>query len=165
MINVSGFGLGVTIVAVQSFPMGFNLSKFADDQDPLSAKPYEPFGYDLLYDGELFAFDKAAVVEVDVSVVPNTDDDINLKILLQSRRGGISILPFDDSVTMVINYPDGGRVILSSGSILSGPVMDNITQSGRKSGNIYKFVFSSIQGMQTTREALSGIAQGLLGIL
>ena len=63
MINVSGFGTGIVIVSTSSFPMGFSLSKFADDESPISSKELEPFGYEMLYDGGLFAFDKAAPLE------------------------------------------------------------------------------------------------------
>ncbi|XAO36691.1 tail fiber protein [Pseudomonas phage WP1] len=49
--------------------MGFSLSKFADDESPISSEELEPFGYEMLYDGGLFAFDRAAPLEVSVSVI------------------------------------------------------------------------------------------------
>jgi len=164
MIDVSGFGTGITIVALQSFPMGFNLSQFADDQDPLTAKDISPTGYEMLYDGSLFAFDKAAPVEVAVSVIPGSDDDLNLKILLQSKKSTPKILPLPDITSMVITYPDNGRVILSSGSILSGPVVDSITSAGRKKSNTYTFVFGTVTGAQSAKELLVGLAQSALSI-
>jgi hypothetical protein len=63
MIDVSGFGTGIVILALQSFPMGFQLTDFADDVDPISAKEVEPIGYEMLFDGELFAYDQASAIE------------------------------------------------------------------------------------------------------
>lgn len=163
MIDVSGFGTGIVIVALQSFPMGFSLSKFADDADPISAKDIEAVGYEMLYDGSLFAFDKAAPVELSVSVIPGSDDDSNLKILLSSRKGAKKLISTSDVTSMVVTYPDGGRVILSNGTILRGPLVDSIETSGRKKGNTFTFVFGSITGAQSATQLVADIAQSILG--
>lgn len=165
MIDVSGFGTGIVVVALQSFPMGFTLSKFADDVDPISAKDVEATGYEMLYDGTLYSFDKAAPVEVAVSVIPSSDDDINLKILLASKKGAKKLLPLPDVTSMVVTYPDGGRVILSNGTILRGPMMDSIESTGRRKSNTYTFVFGSITGAQSATQFIAGIGQGLLGLI
>lgn len=165
MINVSGFGTSIVVLALQSFPMGFVLKAFADDVDPISAREVEPVGYEMLYDGDLFAYDKATPVEVAVSVIPGSDDDINLKILLQSKKGAAKILPLPDITSMVITYPDKGRVILSKGTILRGPLVDSITTMGRKKGNTYTFVFGAFSGAQSATQVVAGIAQGALDIL
>lgn len=165
MFNISGFGTSVTVVALQTFPMGFNITEFADDQDPIDIPPIEPVGYQPLYDGSIVTFTKAAPIELTLSVIPGSEDDINLKILLQSRGVGPSILPFQDITTMVISYPDGGRVILTQGSILSGPVADSIIETARKKSNQYKFVFASVASMQSGRQTAATIAQNILGLL
>lgn len=163
MQDVTGWGTSVTVVALQTFPQGFKLTQFADDKDPLTIEDLEPVGYEMLYDGNLFAYDKAAPVMVSVSVIPNTEDDINLKILLQTKKGGIRLLPISDVTSMVISYPDGGMTILSGGTILSGPPADSINQAGRKIGNTYKFVFASIAGAQSNKQTGATIIQNILG--
>lgn len=165
MIDVSGFGTGITVVALQSFPMGFTVSQFADDVDPIEAKEVAAVGYEMLFDGSPFFYDKASVVEVKVGVIPGSDDDINLKILLQVKKGTTSILPISDLTTMVVTYPDGGRVILSNGSIISGPFLDSIQASGRRKGNTYTFVFGSFMGAQSATELVSGLASSVLGLI
>lgn len=165
MENISGFGTKVTIVAIQSFPQGFSLSKFADDKDPVAIDDIEPIGYQMLYDGGLFAFDKAVPVTVSVSVIPNTDDDINLKILLQTKKGGFRYLPIEDLVSMIISYPNGGTAILTNGTIISGPPADSITQAGRRQSNTYKFAFATFAGAQSGQQIAAGIAQNILSIL
>lgn len=165
MVDISGFGSGITIVALQSFPMGFSVTQFSDDVDPVSAEEMEPTGYEPLYDGSLFFFDKTAPIKVNISVIPGSDDDINLKILLQSRKGSLSLIPLPDSTTMVVTYPNGGRVVLSDGSIVKGPVMDSVQNSGRKKGNTYTFVFGSFAGAQSPKEFIAGVGQTILGLL
>ena|ERR1700751_821291 len=164
MIDIGAHGLSITLIALQSFPMGFSISQFSDDVNPLDVKDTEPFGYELLYDGEMFAFDKASVIELSVSVIPGSDDDINLKILLQSKKGGAAILPIPDALTMVINYPTG-TVLLTKGTIISGPLADTVQSSARKKGNTYRFVFSAFAGAQNRIELLGTIAQNVIGIL
>lgn len=165
MEHISGFGTGIVIVAVQSFPMGFKLTKFADDSDPISARDIQPFGYRELYDGNIFTFSQTAPIEVSVSVIPNSEDDINLKILLANKKGGLSLFPFDDITSMVITYPDKGRTVLSHGSIISGPALDSIQSTGRRKSNTYKLVFASVTGAQSAKQLVAGGIQTVLGLL
>jgi hypothetical protein len=162
VIDISGFQTGIIVVALASFPVGFSLSQFADDVDPLTVDVTETTGYEMLYDGSLFAFDKAAPIKLSVSVIPGSADDINLKILLQARKGSKSIVNLPDITSIVITYPDGGRVMLSSGTILSGPLADTIQTTGRKKGNTYSFVFGSFAGAQNPIELASTVARAAL---
>ncbi|QJB22081.1 hypothetical protein XccvBFoX7_gp23 [Xanthomonas phage FoX7] len=163
MQNISGFGTKATIVALQSFPYGFTIKEFADDEDPITFEEIEPVGYEILLDGSLFTFDKGAAVIVSVSVIPGTEDDINLKMLLQSRKGSSNFIPLPDVTSMVIQYPQNGLVALSNGSILSGPLGDSIISEGRLKGNIYKFVFGSFSGAQSIRQVGADIVRSILG--
>jgi hypothetical protein len=152
MIDISGFGSSVIVVALSSFPMGFSITEFADDIDPFVVEPIEPTGFEMLYDGSLFAYDKAAPIKVNLSVVAGTSDDINLKILLQARKGSAQILNIPDITSMVVSYPDGGRVMFSNGTIIGGPLADTLQTIGRKKGNTYNFVFGSFAGAQSPLE-------------
>lgn len=165
MIDISGSGTKITIVALSSFPMGFTLSQFADDIDPIVAKEIETTGTELLYDGSLFIFDKAAAIELTVGVIAGGSDDINLKILLQARKSNVSILPFVDMTSAIVTYPDGGRAMVSSGSIISGPLIDGVQSSGRKKGNSYTFLFGSFAGAQSAKELVATISQAAIGLL
>jgi hypothetical protein len=158
MIDISSAGSGITIFSVSSFPMGFQLSAFADDVDPLSIQATEVSGFERLYDGTIFSFDKTSPILLSVGVIPNTEDDINLKILLQKRKSNSNALPLPDGVTMVISYADGGRNVLSHGSILAGSIADSLMSQGRKKGNEYHFVFGSFDGFQSFQQA---VASGL----
>jgi hypothetical protein len=165
MIDVSGFGSSVIIIALSSFPVGFSVTEFADDVDPFVVEAIEPTGYEMLYDGSLFAYDKAAAIKVALSVVAGTSDDINLKILLQARKGTAQVLNIPDITSMVVSYPDGGRVMFSNGTIIGGPLADTLQSTGRKKGNTYQFVFGSFAGAQSPIELGSTIVRGAITAL
>jgi hypothetical protein len=165
MIDVSGFGSSVTVIATGSFPQGFQITEFADDKNPIEAKEIEPTGFEMLYDGSLFAFDKAAAVLVDVSVVAGSEDDINCKILLQARKGSPKIIPLPDVTSIVIANPNNGTVTLSGGTIISGPLVDTVLPSGRKQGNTYSFAFGTFAGAQSLKQLISTVAQTALSFL
>ncbi|QDH49592.1 hypothetical protein KYLE_46 [Pantoea phage Kyle] len=165
MVNISGYGMSVNIVALQTFPMGFSLESFSDDADPLAIDDTEVAGYEMTFDGGLVAFDKAAAHIVNVSVIPNSEDDINLKLLLQARKSSVKWLPIQDVTTMVINYPERGRVVFSNGTILKGPFADSILSTGRRRSNTYTFAFGAFAGAQTTKQAVIGTIQSLIGLI
>lgn len=165
MYDISGFGSSVMILSSSSFPQGFSLTSFADDTDPIAIEPTEVSGFEPLYDGDIFTFDKAAPVLLSVSVIPASEDDINLKILLQMRKSNSTFLPFEDIVTMIITYPEGGRVVLSQGRILKGPLADSLAASGRKKGNTYHFVFGSFAGAQSVLEVAATAFNVVSGLL
>jgi hypothetical protein len=164
MIDISGFGTGITIVALQSFPVGFSVSEFSDDKDPLVCEPMETVAWKMLYDGSLFQYTKADPVRVSLSVIPGGSDDINLKILLQGSLSASGILPLPNTTSMVLNYPSG-MVMLSNGTIYRGPVADSIQASGRKSGNTYDFAFGSFFGAQSVTEVIAAVAGAAMSIL
>ena len=165
MVNISGFGLKLNIVALQTFPMGFDIESFADDADALFIDDTETSGYEMDFDGSLVAYDKAAPILVAVSVIPNSEDDINLKLLLQSRKASFKWLPIQDVTTMVVTYPDRGRVVFSNGTIVSGPMADSILSSGRRKSNTYRFAFGAFAGAQSSRQLVVGTIQSLLGLI
>jgi hypothetical protein len=164
MIDVSVAGTSITIIALQTFPIGFSVDELADDTDPLVAEEVETTGYEMLYGGSLFAFDKATGIKVSISVVPGGDDDINMKILLGSRRSSAKILPMDDVTSMIISYPDG-LIALSNGTIVSGQLVDSIQNTGRKKGNTYTFVFGTYAGVQSVTQVLSQVASAATSLL
>jgi hypothetical protein len=165
MIDISTAGSGITIFSLNSFPVGFQLRSFADDQEALDIEDTEVAGYERLYDGNIFAFDKTSPILLSVGVIPNTSDDINLKIILQKRKSNNTQLALLDTVTMVIGYADGGRVVLSEGTILGGSIADSLTSNGRKKSNRYHFAFGSFDGFQSFKQFAANVVETGLSLL
>jgi hypothetical protein len=164
MQDVSAFGTTISILATQSFPIGFTVNKFADDKDPLKIEDIEATGYEFLIDGSLFIFDKAAVIKVQVAVIAASEDDINFKTMLMSRKGSSGVLGLPDVTTMTISYGNGGVVVFTNGSIVSGPLGDSIEQSGRHPSNTYTFVFSDFAGAQSVSEVVNTALNAIAGL-
>ena len=164
MIDISTLGAGITIISLTSFPMGFQLSCFADDTDSLVIEQTEVSGFEKLYDGTIFGYDKTSPVLLAVSVIPNSEDDINLKILLQKRKSNSNYIALLDTITMVVSYGDGGRVVLSGGVILSGSLADSMQSAGRKKSNTYNFAFGSFDGFQSKKQAMGNLAGAAVNI-
>lgn len=164
MQDISAFGTEITVVATKSYPLGFKLTKFADDEDPIKVEEVEPNGFVMLYDGSLFAYSKAAPIVLTVFLIPGSEDDINCKLLLQASKGSASIIPVPDVTSMVISYPGGGRIVLSNGTIIKGMLADSVNQTGRFKGNPYTFAFGSFAGAQNARELVGGIINAIAGL-
>ena len=131
MQDVSATGVKITIIAVPTFPQGFEISEFADDADPLDFPAAQIADYGMGVNGDLVTWTKPVPLEVTLNVIPNTDADQNLGILLQ------------DLVTLVASYPDGTRKIMSNGKIISGAPANSVASAGRIKTKEYKFVFEN----------------------
>jgi hypothetical protein len=165
MIDISAFGTGLTIVATTSFPVGFQVTSFADDEAPLDISNVEVSGYEKLYDGTIFTYDKTSPILLSIGVLPNTSDDINLKVLMQQRKSSAQLNQLADTTSLIIKYADGGYAAMSNGSIISGALADSLTTQGRKKGNAYHFVFGTFAGAQSATELVATVAQNALALL
>ncbi|WP_373602553.1 phage tail fiber protein [Acinetobacter baumannii] len=54
---------------------------------------------------------------------------------------------------------------MSNGTIIKGPAIDTIQNTGRRKGNTYTFVFGSYLGAQTARQAISNVIQSVLEVV
>lgn len=144
--NVSGFGVSVVVVSTKSFPSGFQLSKFADESDPIQIADMEPTDFEKLHDGSLFFYQKAAPIRITLSVLAGTDDDENLRILLASRKSSAGVIALPDTCTLTLSYPNSSPTVFTNGSIVGGPPADSVSSNGRRKSNAYQFVFGAVSG-------------------
>ena len=113
-INVSGLGLTVTIQSVPTFPQGFSIDQWPDDADPLTVGDVQVTDTAMGVNGDMITWNKANPIPVELSVIPNTEADKNLGILLKMNRSAKNKVSVQDSITMVITYTDGHRVNLQT---------------------------------------------------
>lgn len=143
-VNVSGFGTTVTVTASATFPQGVVLSQFADDADSLDIPELAVAESGMGLNGTHVVWSKPAVIDLTVNIVPTSNDDVNLAILLEANRVAEGKRGARDQITFVINYPDGRVATLSEGIIVSGIPVNPITQSGRAKTRPYKFRFTQV---------------------
>ncbi len=143
MQDVSATGVKVTVIAVPTFPQGFEISEFADDADPLDFPAAQIADYGMGVNGDLVTWTRPDPLEVTLNVIPNTDADKNLSILYDMNRAAKGKVSAQDLVTLVVSYPDGSRKILSNGKLVSGVPANSVASAGRIKTKEYRFVFEN----------------------
>lgn len=143
--DISGFGLVVNISASKTFPAGFRVTEFADDADPLDLPSIQVKDKGMGLNGTLVTWSKANPVPMTLNVIPGSEEDKNLTILLQANRPGVGRRPANDVINATVIYGDGTSVRLISGVITDGPLGSAVASAGRKKSKGYIFAFAAAQ--------------------
>lgn len=142
--KIGGLGLKVTIIASPVFPQGFTIDKWSDDADPLNIGDLELTQTAMGVNGDLISWNKAVPIPVELNVIPNSDDDKNLKILFNSNRAARNKVSTQDDITMIISYPDGTTNTLTGGVIKTGQVAKSVTSESRLKTATFSFEFENL---------------------
>lgn len=141
MPDVSATGLKIKLICLPTFPAGISISQFADDADPLDTPDLEMAQYAMDINGSLVLWRTPKPIEVDLNVLPNTQEDQNLSILADTNRVSKGKVSVADNITLVATYPDGTTKVLDNGALVSAPPMTSAASAGRLKTKHYKFVF------------------------
>ena len=143
MQDIGGLGSKVTIIAVPTFPQGFTITEFASDSDPIVIDDVEVTNTEVGVNGDVVSWHKATTIPVEISVIPNSESDRNLQILVNSNRGAKNKVSLNDDITMSIAYADGTIETYTGGKIVSGRIGKTISSDGKMRTGTYRFVFSN----------------------
>lgn len=143
MQNIAGFGTRVTLAASQSFPLGFGITKASDDADFIDIPVIQIADATMGLNGDLIIFSKANPIDITLNVIPNSPEDINLKIIFQANRPNLGIALVNDIITITVNYPDGNYLSLINGVLTSGMPGNSVASAGRLKTKPYAFKFES----------------------
>lgn len=144
--DISGFGFAVNVVADTTFPSGFLVTQFADDSDPFDTPAIKIADSKMGLNGDLIKWSVATPIEISIGVVPGSDDDTNLAILLEANRVSAGKQSAQDEITMTAIYPQGNSVTVTGGIITEGPVSSSVASAGRLKSKTYKFTFEARSG-------------------
>lgn len=144
MQDISAFGIRVQLYASVTFPAGITLSQFSDDADSLDVPSQQVGDKAMGVNGDLVTWSKANPLPVTVNVIPATDDDINLSVLLEANRAARGKRPARDIITLVALYPDGSTLTYSPGKIMDGMPGNSLASSGRMKSKPYAFAFENL---------------------
>lgn len=144
MQDVSGFGLRIRLTASVTFPAGITLTQFADDADPFDLPSVQVADKAMGLNGDMVVWSRANPIVTTLNVIPNTEDDRNLAILLNANRVSRGKNSARDVITMVGVYPDGRTVTLSNGKITDGVPGNGVASSGRLKTKPYAFAFEGL---------------------
>lgn len=142
-MDISANGLEIIVKGSVTFPSGFSVTQFADDSDPFDLPDITIADTGMGVNGDLVSWTTPTPIEMNVSVVPNSDDDANLAILFEANRAGKNKRGAKDKITITGIYPDGKKVTLTNGVIISGAPANSGTSSGRMRSKTYGFRFEN----------------------
>jgi hypothetical protein len=142
--DVTGFGAVVTLTASVTFPNGVDISQFADDADPFDLPAIDLANTAMGVNGDLISWGVASPVAITLNIIPGSDDDTNLAILLEANRLARGKTSSRDVITISVAYPNGKVTTLSKGKLMSGPVSPSLASAGRLKTNAYVFNFESV---------------------
>lgn len=141
MQDISAFGIRVRVVASNTFPAGFTVTQFADDADSMTVEPQQIAETAMGVNGDLVAWSRANPLPLVLNVIPGSDDDKNLQVLLEANRVGRGKRSARDIITVTAVYPDDSTGTWSNGVITNGRVGNSIASSGRLQSKPYTFNF------------------------
>lgn len=147
MSDISGTGLKIFIIATSSFPIGFEVSSFADDADPLGLESIQIADKAMGLNGDLISWGKASPIPMTLNVLPRSEDDTNLGILAELNRIGRGKTSSKDVITAIITYPDELPLTLTKGVITDFIPGNPVSGDGRLKTKPYIFSFENKVGV------------------
>ncbi len=141
MQNISAFGIQVSLIASNTYPVGITLTQFSDDTDAIDVPVLQIADTAMGINGDLIAWSKANPIKFTLSVLPNTDNDRMLGILFEANRPGRGKTGAQDVITLNIQYPAGNVVQLVNGVMVDGFPFSGAQSTGRLKTKTYSFSF------------------------
>jgi hypothetical protein len=142
--EIGGFGLIVALRATNTFPAGLVLEQFADDADPFDFPDLQIADIAMGLNGDLLTWSKAMPLVTQIALIPESDDDNNMSVLLAANRVGKGKQSARDVITLTGKYPSGYTVTLSNGRLTNGMPSNSVASSGRMKSKVYKLAFQNI---------------------
>lgn len=150
MMNISGFGLVVNLVASRTFPSGIIVTEFADDTDPLDSPDLQLADTSMGLNGDLIVWSRPQGIEVALAVIPTSESDLNLQAIFDANRVGKNKSGARDTIEMVVSYPSGEKAMASQGVMTVGTALPAVVSAGRFRTRTYRFTFESISRRRGT---------------
>ncbi len=143
--DISGFGVQLRITASVTFPTGFDVTEFADDADPIDIGSQQIADKAMTLNGDLVTWSTANHIPMTVNVIPDSEDDRNLAVLLEANRVGQGKTSARDVITAVITSPgpDARTLTLTQGRITDGMISTGVASAGRRKTKPYIFAFEN----------------------
>lgn len=143
MFNISGYGLTVSLIASNTFPVGLLLTQWPDDQDALSFPDIEIADGGVGVNGDLIVWSKGAPIRAVISAIPDSPTDLQLALLLSANRVGKNKIGAKDTIQMAVVQGNNNIGTFTQGIIISGSPFNSITSASRMKTKTYNFMFEN----------------------
>jgi hypothetical protein len=144
MQDISAFGIRVRLVASATFPAGIDLTQFADDGDSLDIPQQQIADKAMGVNGDLVVWSRANPLTLTINLIPGSDDDRNMSVLLEANRVARGKRGARDTITLTAVYPDETTQTWSLGRITDGIPGKALASSGRMKSKPYMFAFENL---------------------
>lgn len=144
MSDISGYGSSLRVLASNTFPIGVEVTQFADDADMLDIPTLQISDNAMGLNGDKVEWTTANPIIVTTNVIPATDDDRNLSLLFEANRAGKNKSSAQDVITMIASYPDGQIVTLTGGSCREYMPARSVASEGRLKSKSFAFAFENM---------------------
>lgn len=142
MQDVSSVGITLLLRASKTFPLGIILTAYPEDGDIGATGNTDIAGNASGVNGDLITWKTVNGIEVNIPIIPNTEDEINLDILFNANRAAKGRLPKKDIIQIVaVNPVTGLTKTYKNGVIKNGSVGYSYGGDGRIKNKTYGFVF------------------------
>lgn len=141
--DISGLGTSVRVISSNTFPVGLEITEFADDADPIDAPALQIADSAMGLNGDQVVWSTANPIPVTLNVITNSEDDRNLSLLFEANRAGRNKGSASDTITMIVIYPDGSVTTLLGGVCREFIPAKSIAGEGRFKTNAYLFSFEN----------------------
>jgi hypothetical protein len=141
MQDITATGTIVNIIGSTTFPLGFPITQFADDADPLDFASIQIADTAMGLNGDLISWSRAIAIPMTLNVLPGGVDDLNLQILAEANRVGRGRVSALDIITATIIYPDASLITLTNGKLIEYNPGKGIASSARLKTRTYTFSF------------------------
>lgn len=143
-VNISGFGFLLQLIASNTFPTGFTLSEFADDTDPFDLPSVKIADTAMGLNGTIEVWNNAVIIPISISVIPMSQEDINLAILFSLNKVSFGQQGARDEITLIGYYPNGNIVTAIGGYMTDGMAANSVSSAGRLKTKTYTFNFADV---------------------
>ena len=143
MFNISGFGLTISMIASNTFPVGVLLTNWPDDQDALTFPDVDIGDGEMGTNGDLIVWSKAAKIPCTISCIPDSPTDLQLAVLFQANRVGRNKTGAHDTIQMAVIQGNNNFGGFANGIIVSGPPFNGVQSTSRMKTKTYGFIFEN----------------------
>lgn len=140
--DIGACGFKIFIHSLFTFPLGFEITEFADDNDPFDVPNLRLGNFVPDLNGKLVVFNKPTPFIVSLNLPANTDGEKNCRALYNSNFQAGWKASGTDLITMIATYKDGTTKVALEGRIIDGSPLPSISSNGRYKTCNYQFVFS-----------------------
>jgi hypothetical protein len=144
MQDISAFGIRLQLVASVTFPAGITLTQFADDGDSLDVPQQQIADKAMGVNGDLIVWSKANPLNITINIIPGSEDDRNMSVLLEANRVARGKRGARDTITLTAIYPDETTQTWSPGRITDGIPGKALAASGRMKTKPYMLTFENL---------------------